>query len=102
MMIETRSLFSLRCAKNWWQRWLTGHSDEGKHPASAMTGLLNRLYDRLSSLLLKPKKLTVNSTGQHESEVPPETIQQVMEWLFASLMHAGYCGQSHFTGYTLK
>ena len=62
-----------------------------------MTGLLNHLRDRLSSLLSEPEpeKLIVNSVGQQESEVPPETIQAVMEWLFASLMHAGYCGQAH-------
>lgn len=62
-----------------------------------MTSLLHRLRDRLSSLLpeREPEQLAVNSVGQHESGVPNETIQQVMEWLFASLMNAGYYGQAH-------
>ncbi|MBD2074347.1 hypothetical protein H6F86_10705 [Phormidium sp. FACHB-592] len=33
--------------------------------------------------------------GQPESGVSAETIQAVMEWLFASLINAGYYGRSH-------
>jgi hypothetical protein len=63
-----------------------------------MTSLLHRVRDRLQTQLLTllpaptPTSPTINSMGQPESGVSAETIQAVMEWLFASLMHAGYCG----------
>jgi hypothetical protein len=66
-----------------------------------MTSLLHHLRDRLQTKLLTllpaptPTSPTINSRGQPESGVSAETIQAVMEWLFASLMHAGYYGQSH-------
>ncbi|WP_245940061.1 hypothetical protein [Stenomitos frigidus] len=46
---------------------------------------------------LNPRRRTQRSTvlGNIESGVAVETIQAVMEWLFASLMNAGYYGQSH-------
>jgi hypothetical protein len=61
-----------------------------------MTSLLHHLRDRLHTKLLTllpeptPTSPTINSMGQPESDVSAETIQAVMEWLFASLMHAGY------------
>jgi hypothetical protein len=66
-----------------------------------MTSLLHRMRDRLRTklLMLLPEPASINSTinsmGQPESRVSAETIQAVMEWLFASLMHAGYYGPSH-------
>jgi hypothetical protein len=66
-----------------------------------MTSLLHHLRDRLHTKLLTllpaptPTSPTINSRGQPESGVSAETIQAVMEWLFASLMHAGYYGPSH-------
>lgn len=64
-----------------------------------MTSLLHHLRDRLHAKLLTllptPTSPTINSMGQPESGISAETIQAVMEWLFASLMHAGYYGQSH-------
>ena len=66
-----------------------------------MTSLLHRVRDRLhaklSTLLPEPTPThpTINSMGQYESGVAVETMQTVMAWLFASLMNAGYYGQSH-------
>ncbi|BAT57023.1 hypothetical protein NOS3756_60350 (plasmid) [Nostoc sp. NIES-3756] len=49
--------------------------------------------------LLKPKLKTVQPTiesyGQLSCGVDPEQIQSVMEWLFASLLDAGYFEKSH-------
>ena len=65
-------------------------------PERPMTSLLHRVRDRLQTKLLMllpaptPTSPTINSMGQPESGVSAETIQAVMEWLFASLMHAGY------------
>lgn len=55
---------------------------------------------RIPSLLLgllKPKsnKPEIESYGQNDSGLEVEQIQQIMEWLFASLMNAGYQGRSH-------
>ncbi|NJO64606.1 MAG: hypothetical protein HC836_42635 [Richelia sp. RM2_1_2] len=41
---------------------------------------------------LKPKS-TIESYGQPNG-VPPEQVQSLMEWLFASLLNAGYVGRS--------
>ncbi|MEP1061850.1 MULTISPECIES: hypothetical protein [Cyanophyceae] len=66
-----------------------------------MTSLLHHLRDRLQTQLLTllpaptPTYPTINSMGQPESGVSAETIQAVMEWLFASLINAGYYGRSH-------
>lgn len=66
-----------------------------------MNSLLQYVRDRLHARLLTlipepaPTKPTINSIGQEESGVTAETIRAVMEWLFASLMNAGYYGQSH-------
>ncbi len=63
-----------------------------------MTSILNRvrdrLYAKLSTLLPEPtsNQLLVNSVGQEGSGVAAETVQAVMEWLFASLMAAEYYG----------
>ncbi|NJL79060.1 MAG: hypothetical protein HC836_31540 [Richelia sp. RM2_1_2] len=46
---------------------------------------------------LKPKP-TIESYGQ-PSEVSPEQVQSLMEWLFASLMAAGHEGRSHLIWY---
>jgi type VI protein secretion system component VasF len=66
-----------------------------------MTSLLHRVRDRLQTQLLTllpaptPTYPTINSMGQPKSGVSAETIQAVMEWLFASLINAGYYGRSH-------
>ncbi len=68
---------------------------------STMTSILNRgrdrLYAKLLTLLPEPtsSQLVVNSVGQEESGVAAETVQAVMERLFASLMAAGYYGQAY-------
>ncbi|MBD2666709.1 hypothetical protein [Richelia sinica] len=43
----------------------------------------------------KPAQPTIDSYGQSSSGVEPEQMQLVMEWLFASLLNAGYFGKSH-------
>ncbi|MEB3219954.1 MAG: hypothetical protein VKN72_27495 [Nostocales cyanobacterium 94392] len=45
---------------------------------------------------LKPKP-TIESYGQ--PNVSPEQVQSLMEWLFASLLNAGYVGRSHLIWY---
>lgn len=47
--------------------------------------------------LIKPKsnKLEIECYGQSDSGLETQQIQQIMEWLFASLMNAGYLGRSH-------
>jgi hypothetical protein len=40
-------------------------------------------------------KLKIDSYGQSCSNMTPEEVQKVMEWLFASLMNVGYMGKAH-------
>jgi hypothetical protein len=47
----------------------------------------------LASLRPKSNKLEIDSYGQ--SSLPKEEVQGIMEWLFASLMNAGYFGKVH-------
>jgi hypothetical protein len=54
----------------------------------------------LNFLKPKPTQPTIDSYGQQSSGVEPEQMQLVMEWLFASLLNAGYCGKSHLMGAT--
>ncbi|WP_242541894.1 hypothetical protein [Leptolyngbya sp. Cla-17] len=58
---------------------------------------MHRIQARLASLLSKSelKQPTISSYGQAESGVALDDIQPVMEWLFLSLLNAGYQGQSH-------
>jgi hypothetical protein len=49
----------------------------------------------LNFLKPKPVQPTIESYGQTSSGLEPEQIQLVMEWLFASLLNAGYSGKSH-------
>ncbi|HEY9657303.1 MAG TPA: hypothetical protein V6C65_02480 [Allocoleopsis sp.] len=61
-----------------------------------MSSIVSRIQTGLTSLFSKPTPPPlINSYGQQESGIAMETIQQVMEWLFGSLFHAGYFGQSH-------
>ncbi|MEH2321911.1 hypothetical protein [Nostoc sp.] len=41
----------------------------------------------------------MKATGKPYCRVEPEQMQSLMEWLFASLMAAGYEGKSHFICY---
>ncbi|PHJ62434.1 hypothetical protein VF14_18040 [Nostoc linckia z18] len=43
----------------------------------------------------KSEKFEIECYGQSDSGQDAEQIQQIMEWLFASLMNAGYFGRSH-------
>lgn len=53
----------------------------------------------LNFLKPKPPQPTIESYGQSSSGVEPEQIQLLMEWLFASLLSAGYSGKSHLIWY---
>jgi len=53
----------------------------------------------LNFLKPKPQAPTIESYGQQDCGVALEQIQSVMEWLFASLMNAGYYGKSHVIWY---
>lgn len=46
----------------------------------------------------KPTAPTIESYGE-PSSIDPQEIQSVMEWLFASLLNAGYVGKSHIIWY---
>lgn len=55
---------------------------------------------RIQSLLLaflrpKSNKPEIESYGQNYNGLEVEEIQQIMEWLFATLLNAGYFGRSH-------
>ncbi|QIR41747.1 hypothetical protein HCG51_34235 (plasmid) [Tolypothrix sp. PCC 7910] len=53
----------------------------------------------LNFLKPKPAQPTIESYAQQSCGVPQEQIQSLMEWLFASLMAAGYFGKSHIIWY---
>ena len=46
----------------------------------------------------KPAQPTIDNYGE-PSSIDPQEIQSVMEWLFASLIAAGYVGRSHVIWY---
>ncbi|MBD2215095.1 hypothetical protein H6G27_35425 [Nostoc linckia FACHB-104] len=56
--------------------------------------------------LLKPKpkiiQPTIESYGQLDCGLEQQQIQAIMEWLFASLLHAGYSKKSHIFWYQDK
>ena len=61
---------------------------------------MNKLLNLLRSFLFpKPQPPKIESYGQTNSGIPNEQIQAVMEWLFASLINAGYKGRSHIIWY---
>ena len=67
-------------------------------------GTLNRVafltvMKFLNFLKPKPAQPTIESYGQLNSHVEQQQIQSLMEWLFASLMAAGYNGKSHIIWY---
>ncbi|MGH1394277.1 MAG: hypothetical protein ACRAVC_09595 [Trichormus sp.] len=53
----------------------------------------------LNFLKPKPPQPTIERYGQSSSGVEPEQIQSLMEWLFESLLNAGYFGKSHLIWY---
>lgn len=53
----------------------------------------------LSFFQTKPVQPTIESYGQQSSGVEPEQVQLLMEWLFKSLLNAGYFGKSHLIWY---
>ena len=59
--------------------------------------LMKRILDIgaviLASLRPSSNKLEIDSYGQ--SSLPEEEVQNIMEWLFATLMNAGYFGKAH-------
>ncbi|OYE00256.1 hypothetical protein CDG79_36200 [Nostoc sp. 'Peltigera membranacea cyanobiont' 232] len=53
----------------------------------------------LNFLKPKPAQPTIDSYGQTSSGVEPKQMRSLMEWLFASLLNAGYFGKSHLICY---
>ncbi|MCC5667794.1 hypothetical protein LC653_28930 [Nostoc sp. CHAB 5784] len=53
----------------------------------------------LNFLKPKPAQPTIDSYGQQSCGVSQEQIQSLMEWLFASLLNAGYLGKAHIIWY---
>lgn len=53
----------------------------------------------LNFLKPKPAPPTIDCYGQLNCRVEPEKMQSLMEWLFASLMAAGYEGKAHIIWY---
>jgi hypothetical protein len=62
-----------------------------------MNRLINLIRSFISSAFptQKQPQPTIDSYGQHSCGLPEEEIQSVMEWLFLSLVNAGYWGNSH-------
>ncbi len=66
---------------------------------------MNRLINLIRSLVdsafptQKQPQPTIDSYGQQSCGLPEEEIQSVMEWLFLSLVSAGYWGNSHLLWY---
>lgn len=66
---------------------------------------MNRLINLIRSLVdsafptQKQPQPTIDSYGQQSCGLPEEQIQSVMEWLFLSLVSAGYWGNSHLIWY---
>ena len=56
------------------------------------------MMNLLKFLKPKPTAPNIESYGQPTS-IEPQEIQLIMEWLFASLMAAGYFGRSHIIWY---
>lgn len=52
----------------------------------------------LNFLKPRPPQPTIDSYGQ-PNNVDPQRVQSLMEWLFASLMAAGYCKRPHLIWY---
>ncbi|MBD1864846.1 hypothetical protein H6F72_24855 [Trichocoleus sp. FACHB-46] len=53
----------------------------------------------LSQPTSDPPTPIISSYGQSECGVPMEVMQPIMEWLFASLLNAGYYGTPHIVWY---
>ena len=68
-----------------------------------MSRLLTLARSLLAPLLPQttsaPPTPTISSYGQNECGVPMEAMQPIMEWVFASLLHAGYSGTAHIIWY---
>jgi hypothetical protein len=60
-----------------------------------MTGFFNRLRSVLSGAPSNQPDQSIHSYGQEESGMAEQDIQPIVEWLFLSLLNAGYNGKSH-------
>ncbi len=60
-----------------------------------MRRLLDIASATLASLRPKSNKLEIDNYVQSDIDLPIEEIQKIMEWLFASLLNAGYAGKAH-------
>ena len=61
-----------------------------------MFNLLQRLREAFRP---RPKPPTIYSYGETHSGLSEEEMQPVMEWLFLSLLNAGYSGEAHLCWY---
>lgn len=70
-----------------------------------MTSIMNRIINLIRSLISSafPTKEqpqpTIDSYGQSSTGLPEDQIQSIMEWLFLSLVNAGYWGNAHLIWY---
>lgn len=68
-----------------------------------MSRLLTLARSLLAPLLPQPSNNpltpTIESYGQGESGISMEEMQPIMDWLFASILNAGYYGTSHLIWY---
>lgn len=66
---------------------------------------MNRLQNFLGSFISsafpekKQPQPTIDSYGQSASGLSEDQIQQIMEWLFLSLVNVGYDGNAHLIWY---
>jgi hypothetical protein len=66
---------------------------------------MNRLINLIRSFIgsafptKKQPQPTIDSYGQNTCGLPEEEIQGIMEWLFLSLVSAGYWGNAHLLWY---
>ena len=66
---------------------------------------MNRLINLIRSFIgsafptKKQPQPTIDSYGQNSCGLPEEEIQGIMEWLFLSLVSAGYWGNAHLLWY---
>lgn len=63
-----------------------------------LTNLIRSLVDSAFPTQKLPQP-TIDSYGQNSCGLPEEEIQSIMEWLFLSLVSAGYWGNSHLLWY---
>lgn len=67
-------------------------------PMNRLINLIRSLVDSAFPTQKQPQP-TIDSYGQQSCGLPEAEIQSVMEWVFLSLVSAGYWGNSHLLWY---